>query len=92
VLEVVAEREGPMHAVIRPEDIVLSRGELPGSARNRMAATIGRLEHLGPVTLVHLDVGRPLLASVTTASADEMSLATGMSVTIAFKATAIHLV
>jgi len=92
VLEVVAEREGPMHAVIRPEDIVLSRGELPGSARNRMAATVGRLEHLGPVTLVHLDVGRPLLASVTTASAEEMALATGMSVTIAFKATAIHLV
>jgi molybdopterin-binding protein len=91
-LEVVAEREGPMHAVIRPEDIVLSRGELPGSARNRMTATVGRLERLGPVTMVHLDVGRPLLASVTTASAEEMSLATGMNLTIAFKATAIHLV
>jgi molybdopterin-binding protein len=91
-LEVVAEREGPMHAVIRPEDIVLSRGELPGSARNRMTATVGRLERLGPVTMVHLDVGRPLLASVTTASAEEMTLATGMNVTIAFKATAVHLV
>jgi molybdopterin-binding protein len=91
-LEVVAEREGPMHAVIRPEDIVLSRGDLPGSARNRMAATVGRLERLGPVTMVHLDVGRPLLASVTTVSAEEMSLTPGMSVTIAFKATAIHLV
>ena len=30
VLEVVAEREGPMHAVIRPEDIVLSRGRAAG--------------------------------------------------------------
>ncbi len=92
VLEVVAEREGPMHAVIRPEDIVLSRTELPGSARNRMPAMVGRLERLGPVTLVHLDVGRPLLASVTTASAEEMALSPGMRVTIAFKATAIHLV
>jgi molybdopterin-binding protein len=92
VLEVVAEREGPMHAVIRPEDIVLSRSELPGSARNRMAATVGRLERLGPVTLVHLDVGRPLIASITTASAEEMELAPRMPVAIAFKATAIHLV
>lgn len=91
-LEVVAEREGPMHAVIRPEDIVLSRTDLPGSARNRMAATVDRLERLGPVTLVHLDVGRPLLASVTTVSAEEMALAPGMNVAIAFKATAIHLV
>ncbi len=92
VLEVVADREGPMHAVIRPEDIVLGRSELPGSARNRMAATVGRLERLGPVTFVHLDVGRPLLASVTTVSAEEMALVAGMNVTIAFKATAIHLV
>jgi molybdopterin-binding protein len=81
-----------MHAVIRPEDIVLSRGELPGSARNRMTATVGRLERLGPVTLVHLDVGRPLLASVTTVSAEEMALTPGTSVAIAFKATAILLV
>ncbi len=92
LLEVVAEREGPMHAVIRPEDIVLSRTELPGSARNRMPASIVRLERLGPVTLVHLDVGRPLLASVTTASAEEMALAPGTQLAIAFKATAIHLV
>jgi molybdopterin-binding protein len=91
-LEVVAEREGPMHAVIRPEDIVLSRSELPGSARNRIAATVVRLERLGPVTLVHLDAGRFLVASVTSASAEEMELAAGMPVTIAFKATAIHLV
>ncbi len=92
VLEVVAEREGPMHAVIRPEDIVLSRSELPGSARNRMPAIVASLERLGPVTLVHLDVGRPLLASVTSASAEEMALAPGAALTIAFKATAIHLV
>ena len=92
LLEVISEREGPMHAVIRPEDIVLSREELPGSARNRLSATIARLERLGPVTLVHLDAGRPLLASVTTTSAEEMGLASGATVTVTFKATAIHLV
>jgi molybdate/tungstate transport system ATP-binding protein len=91
-LDVVAEREGPIHAVIRPEDIVLSLVPLPGSARNHMSGQVSRLERLGPVTLVHLDVGRPLVASVTTASAEEMALRSGGAVMIAFKATAIHLV
>jgi molybdate/tungstate transport system ATP-binding protein len=90
--EVIAEQEGPCHAVIRPEDIVLSLTEHPDSARNHMSATVERLERLGPVTLVHLDVGRPLIASVTTASTDEMNLHPGIRVMIAFKATAILLV
>ena len=92
VLEVVAEREGPAHAVIRPEDIVLSLTPHSDSARNHMTGVVVQLERAGPVTLVHLDVGRPLLASVTTASAEEMDLRAGVSVMLACKATAILLV
>jgi molybdopterin-binding protein len=91
-LDVVAEREGPTHAVIRPEDIVLSMTHHPDSARNHMEGRVVRLERLGPVTLVHLDVGRPLIASVTTASTEEMGLRSGVTVMVAFKATAILLV
>jgi molybdopterin-binding protein len=91
-LDVVAEREGPIHAVIRPEDIVLSLTQHPDSARNHMEGVVARLERLGPVTLAHLDVGRLLIASVTTASADEMGLRAGSRVYLAFKATAILLV
>jgi molybdate/tungstate transport system ATP-binding protein len=92
VLDVVAEREGPIHAVIRPEDIVLSLTHHPGSARNHMAGRVVRLERIGPVTLVHLDVGRPLIASLTSQSVEEMGLKSGAAVVIAFKATAILLV
>jgi molybdate/tungstate transport system ATP-binding protein len=91
-LDVVAEREGPIHAVIRPEDIVLSLTQHPDSARNHMEGRVVRLERVGPVTLVHLDVGRPLIASVTTASTQEMGLTPGIPVIVAFKATAILLV
>jgi molybdopterin-binding protein len=91
-LEVVAEREGPIHAVIRPEDITLSRDDTASSARNHLAATVTRLERLGPVVNVHVDVGRPLVASVTAASAEAMELRPGLGVVIAFKATAIRLV
>ncbi len=92
VLDVVAEREGPTHAVIRPEDIVLSLTHHPGSARNHIDGRVVRLERTGPVTLVHLDVGRPLIASLTTASVEEMELRSGIPVVVAFKATAIYLV
>jgi molybdopterin-binding protein len=91
-LDVVGDRVGPVHAVLRPEDIVLSLERLPGSARNQLEGVVLRLERVGPVTMVHLDAGRELLASVTTASADEMGLAPGKRLMLAFKATAIHLV
>ena len=91
-LDVVAEREGPVHAVLRPEDIVLSLTHHPGSARNHMDGRVVRLERIGPVTLVHLDVGRPLIASLTTQSVAEMGLQSGVPVVVAFKATAILLV
>jgi molybdopterin-binding protein len=91
-LDVVAEREGPMHAVIRPEDLVLSLARHSDSARNHLEAEVTRLERVGPVTLVHLDVGRPLIASVTTASAGDLGLRPGTRVVAAVKATAILLV
>lgn len=92
VLDVVAEREGPIHAVVRPEDIVLSLAHHPGSARNHLEGRVVRLERIGPVTLVHLDVGRPLIASLTSQSVEEMELKAGKPVMVAFKATAILLV
>jgi len=92
VLDVIAEREGAAHAVIRPEDIVLSLTPHPDSARNHMEAVVVRLERLGPITLVHLDVGRPLIASITTASAEELELRGSIAVMVAVKATAILLV
>lgn len=90
--DVVAEREGTMHAVLRPEDIVLSRSPIAGSARNHLTGVITRLERMGPVTQVHLDVGRPLVAAVTSASVDDLGLHIGETVALTFKATAIHLV
>ncbi|MDX2193859.1 MAG: ABC transporter ATP-binding protein [Gemmatimonadales bacterium] len=91
-LDVVADREGAAHAVVRPEDLLVTRGLLPPSARNRLPATVERLERAGPVTWVHLDVGRPLLASLLSTTAEELALAPGQAVTVAVKATAVLLV
>jgi molybdate transport system ATP-binding protein/molybdate/tungstate transport system ATP-binding protein len=90
--EVVAEREGAAHAVLRPEDLILSREPIPGSARNRFTAVVNTIERAGPVSYIHLDAGRLLTAAVTSASADKLGLAVGVQVVVSVKATAIHLV
>ena len=90
--DVVTDRSGPVHAILRPEDIVVSRRAHEGSARNRIQGRVVRLERAGPVTQVFVDVGRPLVASITTASAEEMALAPGDDIALTFKAMAVHLV
>ncbi len=92
VLTVVAEREGPVHAVVRPEDLVLSDEPPPTSLRNRLRARVTRLERLGPVVHVHLDAGHALVATITLATADELALAPGRDLWLGLKATAVHLV
>lgn len=90
-LVVVAERAGECHAVIRPEDVLVSRDPLP-AARNHFRARIERLERLGPVTYIHCDAGRPLVATVTSAGAESMGLQPGLEVSLTIKATAVLLV
>ena len=90
-LEVIADREGRTHAVIQPEDIVLSRESHASSARNRLDASILKLERSGPLMYVHLALGeRRLVAVVTTQSADAMGLEAGERIFATVKATAIH--
>ena len=91
-LQVIADREGTAHAVIRPEDLLLSSGPLPASIRNRIEAVVARVEPLGPVVQVQLAAGRDLMAAVTTATATELDLRPGVRVWLGLKATAVHLV
>jgi ABC-type sugar transport system ATPase subunit len=90
-LEVVAERTGPCHAVIRPEDLLVSREALP-AGRNHLSATVERLERVGPVTYIHCDVGRPLVATMTSQGAEGMALRPGERIALTVKATAVLLV
>jgi molybdopterin-binding protein len=93
-LEVVAEREGPTYAVIRPDDLILSLDPAPAPApRNRFAATVTRIERGSAVAQVHLDAaGIALMATIMPATAAELGLAPGAAVTAAIKATAVHLI
>lgn len=83
---------GPTHAVIRAEEVVLSREANPTSARNQFAGTIDEVATLGALTRVTIDVGgAPLVAALTTRSAEELTLSRGTRVWASFKAMAVHL-
>jgi len=84
--------DGATHAVIRAEEIVLSREPSPTSARNQFAGTIDEIATLGALTRVSVDVGGAVLvAALTTRSAQELGLARGGRIYASFKAMAVHL-
>lgn len=83
---------GSAHAVIRADDVSLSRSAGASSVRNQFRGIVTELAPAGAITRVTVDVsGVPLVAAVTTRSAQELQLAPGAEVFAAFKATAVHL-
>jgi molybdopterin-binding protein len=83
---------GDAYAVIRAEEIILAREESPSSARNHFTGTVTEIAVLGALTRVTLDImGAPLVAALTTRSAQELRLAPGGTVRASFKAMAVHL-
>ena len=80
---------------VRPEDVTLM---LPtevaplSSARNYLAGTIVQLVPSTPAIRVVVDVGFPLVATVTARSVADLGLAEDMPVIAAFKASAAHMI
>ena len=84
--------EGNGYAVIRAEEVVLSGAPSNTSARNLFRGRISEVRVLGAVARVVVDVdGVPIVAVVTTRSAQEMPLREGAEVYATFKAMAVHL-
>jgi molybdate/tungstate transport system ATP-binding protein len=83
---------GATYAVIRAEEVVLSLEPHPSSARNHFRGTVSEVATLGALTRVVVLVGDvPLVAALTTRSAQELSLVEGRAVHATFKAMAVHL-
>ncbi len=87
------QEPGPVHVVLRGEEIVLSR-DAPGasSARNRFRGMVTAILPFGGLASVHVDVdGTVLIATVTEQSVRELPIAIGDPVYATFKATSVHL-
>ena len=84
--------EGRGHAVIRAEEIVLSRAAAEGSARNAFSGNVLEVAGTGALVRVTVRVGdATFVAALTAPSAQALDLAVGTAVHLSFKATAVHL-
>jgi tungstate transport system ATP-binding protein len=92
-IEVVSERsQGQAAAVIRPEDILVSKGPISSSARNCFTGSIVALSDLGLLSSIRVDCSGVLFTVfITRVSRAEMNLAAGQEVMLTFKATSVHL-
>jgi molybdopterin-binding protein len=93
IYAVAGSVENPGYAVIRAEEVLLSlEPQASSSARNHFRGRITEISTLGALTRVSLDVdGVPLVAALTTRSAQELSLAVDGEAYASFKAMAVHL-
>jgi molybdopterin-binding protein len=84
---------GPCHAIIRAEEILVSRASpAPISARNRFEGRVTGIVAAGALCRVTIDVnGTSMIAALTTYSANELALRVGDTAHFTFKATAVHL-
>jgi tungstate transport system ATP-binding protein len=79
-------------ACVRPEDITLTLSKTPSSARNSFIGETVRVVSIGPLVRVEMDCGFPLVALITTKSAEELNLKSGRRVCAGFKATGVHVI
>lgn len=98
-LAAVTEREGRVHASIRPEDIILSQNPLHSSARNCFQGRVVNIANRGTIIYVTLcvppdapgDVGTDFTGVITRRSLEEMEIREGRRLYLAFKAAAVHI-
>ena len=83
---------GPVVAVLRSEDIIISIEPFRSSARHTLPAKVVDLIPAGPFIRVVLDTGIPMIAMVTRTSSEELSLEPGCSVYATFKESAVHII
>jgi molybdate transport system ATP-binding protein len=83
---------GRATAVIRPWDVTLHRAGSPDLPRNQLTGTVVSVTTLGPRVRVGLTLPQPLVAEITTATAERLGLAPGARVVAAWKATATGIV
>jgi molybdopterin-binding protein len=89
-LSVATPLIGPAHASIRPEDIIVSREPLRSSAQNAFQGRVVDVADRGTLLYVTVDVPPDFTSVITRHSFERMALREGLSVHIAFKASAVH--
>ncbi|MFH0967590.1 MAG: TOBE domain-containing protein, partial [Methanobacteriota archaeon] len=91
-IRITTPYSGPVVAVLRSEDIIISVEPFRSSARHTIQAEVVELIPSGPFIRVVLDAGIRMIAMVTRISSEELSLEPGCSVYATFKDSAVHVI
>lgn len=91
-IRISAQHRGPVVAVLRSEDIIISTEPFRSSARHTLQATVVEMIPAGPFIRVVLDTGIRMIAIVTRTSSEELSLMPGDQVYATFKESALHVI
>jgi len=83
---------GKVHAILRAEDVMLSKEAIASSVRNQFRGRVTEIVSAGALSKVPGDVsGTPIIAAVTTRAVYELGLEIGREVVASFKAAAVHI-
>ena len=89
---VTSLEDGPVAAILRPEDILVSRGPIQSSARNHFSGTVTAVTDLGMIVLLQVACPDfPVNVTITRQSLGEMGIHKGETVHLTFKASAVLL-
>jgi molybdate transport system ATP-binding protein len=83
--------EGPCHACIRPEDILISRSMVESNGYNHFAAAITQIINKGSVVNVVANLPPSLICLLTRHSFEETGLAVGQQAYLRFSPSSVHL-
>ena len=82
---------GVTHAMIHPEDILVSLKTFVSSARNVLPGTVSAVTEEGGTARLRVEAGETFTVNITGESCRELSLGLGSRVYLTFKASSVHL-
>ncbi len=89
---VSTDMEGAAKIIIKPEDVIISTTQLSCSARNNIPGTITGMEEVDNGYTLVINIGIPLMVSLTKTSVRELDLNLGDTVYAVFKAMSVIVV
>ncbi|MCD5409706.1 MAG: ABC transporter ATP-binding protein [Methanocellales archaeon] len=84
------KRTGEVFAIIRPEDIIVSKRKIMSSARNVLAGRIIDISNRGSIMRLVVNAGEQFVVFITRQSFLDMNLDIGSEVFLSFKAPSVH--
>ena len=87
---IVSEKIGPAYICIDPQDIILSYEQFQSSARNSFLGKITKVIEQNHLVKLEVDIGIPLVTTITRESFQDMNLNLGSKIYLTFKASAVN--